>query len=292
MVADLNSSLSARYIESRLAEFHRLSHPLLGLSRPGDLQRFVSLLVDSAKGSLLAPEFLDDAVLTQILNYQQQSATDEACWLLFLYCYIGSSGLLNLIHQSWNWGKVIADVDGFERWLMDNQGELKNAGYLRMVHKYQAFDPHRAKAMGEGVKSYITWVKSAGDHTQLFQNMIADCQGQSTTAFDRIYLSMNAYASFKKQIKLDYLCMVSHLKIAGIEPGQFYFGDVLLLKKAARQLFSGHPRIKIPPSELNKLMAALTDCLGSPFSIPVLYRVLIDWGNEIRIPINPNFRRY
>ncbi len=27
------------------------------------------------------------------------------------------------------------------------------------------------------------------------------------------------------------------------------------------------PSVKIPPSELNKLMAVLRDCLGSPFSI-------------------------
>lgn len=86
--------------------------------------------------------------------------------------------------------------------------------------------------------------------------------------------------------------MVGHLKIAGIEPGQFYFSDVLPLKKAARQLFSGHSSIKIPPSELNELMAILMDCLGSPFNIAVLYRVLMDWGNEKRVPINPNFRRY
>jgi len=292
MVADLDSSVSVPYIESRLAEFHRLSHPLLGLSGRGDLKRFVSLLADSVKGPHVAKEFLDDPVLAQILNYKEQSATDEACWLLFLYCYIGRSGLLNVIHQSWNWGDAVADADAFEKWLTDKQQELKNAGYLRTVHKYQALDQHRAKAMGEGVKSYIAWVKAAGDHAGLFQNTIADCQAQSTIAFDRIYLSMNEHTSFKRQIKLDYLCMIGHLKIAGIEPGQFYFSDVLLLKKAARQLFSGHPSVKIPPSELNELMAALRDCLGSPFSIAVLYRALMDWGNEKRVPINPNFRRY
>lgn len=116
---------------------------------------------------------------------------------------MGRSRLLNVIHQSWDWGNAVADANAFEQWLTDNQQELKNAGYLRTVHKYHAFDQHRAKAMGEVVKSYIAWVKAAGDHTQLFQNTIADCQGHSTTAFNQIYLSMNAYTSFKKQIKLD-----------------------------------------------------------------------------------------
>lgn len=43
---------------------------------------------------------------------------------------------------------------------------------------------------------------------------------------------------------------------------------------------------------MNELMAILMDCLGSPFNIAVLYRVLMDWGNEKRVPINPYFRRY
>ncbi|TKB96664.1 alpha-glutamyl/putrescinyl thymine pyrophosphorylase clade 3 protein [Pedobacter cryotolerans] len=292
MVADQDSSVSAPYIESRLTQFHHLSHPLLGLSGRGDLQRFVSLLADSAKGTLGIKEFIDNPVLAQILNYQQQSATDEACWLLFLYCYVGRSGLFYAIHRAWSWQKASANADDFHDWLTGNQQELKNVGSLSMVHKYRGFDQHRAEAMAEGVKSYIAWVKAAGDHAGLFQNAIADCQGQSMIAFDRIYLSMNEHTSFKRQIKLDYLCMIGHLKIAGIEPGQFYFSDVLPLKKAARQLFSGHPSVKMPPSELNELMAALRDCLGSPFSIAVLYRTLMDWGNEKRVPINPNFRRY
>ncbi|WP_316757716.1 hypothetical protein [Pedobacter aquatilis] len=290
MVADLETSMP--HIESRLAEFHRLSHPLLGLSGQGDLQRFVSLLADSAKREQHIKEFIDNPVVTQILSYQQQSETDEACWLLFLYCYIGRSGLLNLIHQSWNWGKAVADPDALEKWLTDNQRELKNAGYLRDLHKYRAFDQHRAKAIGEGVKSYIGWVRTAGTHAQMFQSAVSHAQGQSTIAFDRLYTSMNAQTSFKKQIKLDYLCMVGHLKIAHIEPGQFYFSDVLALKKAARQLFGGHSSVKISPSELNGLMAELKDCLGSSFTIAVLYRALKDWGYEKRAPINPNFRRY
>lgn len=145
---------------------------------------------------------------------------------------------------------------------------------------------------GVDSRLYIAWIKTAGSHAQLFQNAIVQCQGQPTIAFDQLYISMNEHASFKRQIKLDYLCMIGHLKIAGIEPGQFYFSDVLSLKKVTRRLFSGHPSARIPLSELNELAVALAGFLGPPFSIAVLYQALMDWGNEKQVRINPNFRRY
>lgn len=292
MVADLYSAVAAPYIESRLAEFHRIGSPLLGLSGSGDMHRFVSLLADAAKVSQNIEEFADDPVLAQVLNNQQRSATDEACWLLFLYCYIGNSGLLDAIHRHWTWEKASADADTFEKWLTNNQRGLKSTGNLSSVHKYQIFDQHRAEAMGDDVKSYIAWVNATGGHVRLFQHAIAKSEGKSTIAFDRIYSSMNEHARFKKQIKLDYLCLIGHLKIADIDPGQFYFSDVLHLKKAARQLFSGHPSATIPLSELNELAHALTDFLGCPFSIAVMYRALMDWGEEKLVPVNLNFRRY
>lgn len=72
--------------------------------------------------------------------------------------------------------------------------------------------------------------------------------------------------------------MIGHLKIADIEPRQFYFSDVLLLKKAARQLFSGHPLAKISLPELRELLTALKNCLGPSFSIAVMHQALMDWG--------------
>ena len=72
-------SFTRPYIERRLAEFHHRCHPLLGLSERGDLKRFVSLLADAAKVSQSIEEFTNDPVLAQIWNYQQRSATDEAC---------------------------------------------------------------------------------------------------------------------------------------------------------------------------------------------------------------------
>ena len=285
-------SFTGPYIERRLAEFHHRYHPLLGLSGRGDLKRFVSLLADAAKVSQSIEEFTNDPVLAQIWNYQQQSATDEACWLLFLYCYIGNSGLLGVIHRSWGWEKAGANADALQKWIIDNQRDLRNAGNLSIVHKYRALDQHRAETMGKDVKSYIAWIKALGAHAQVFQHAVSCAQGQSTIAFDRLYLSMNEHTSFKKQIKLDHLCMIGHLKISGIEPGQFYFSDVLPLKKATRQLFSGNPSAKISLSELRELMVALMGCLGPSFSIAIMYRALMDWGNEKQLPINPNFRRY
>lgn len=292
MAVDQDRSSAESYIEMRLAEFHRLRRPLLGLSGSGDLQKFVYLLADSAKASQRIEELTDDPVLAQILNYQHRSATDEACWLLFLYCYVGRSGLLDIIHRSWSWERASADADAFRRWLTVNQRGLKNAGSLSVVHKYRAFDQHRAKAMGEDAKGYIAWIKASGGHAQVFQNAIAHSQGQSIMAFDKLYISMNEHTGIKRQIKLEHLCLIGHLKIAGIEPGQFYFSDILPLKKAARQLFGGNPSTRIPLSELNELAIALAGCLGPPFSIAVLYRALMNWGEEKLVAVNPNFRRY
>lgn len=292
MAVDQDSSFAELYIERQLAEFHRLWCPLLGLSGRGDLEKFVYLLADAAKASQRVGELTDNSVLAQILNYQQRSATDEACWLLFLYSYIGRSGLLDVIHRSWSWERASVDADAFGRWLTVNQRVLKNAGSLSVVHKYRAFDQHRAKAMGEDAKGYIAWIKASGGHAQVFQNAIAHSQGQSILAFDMLYMSMNEHTSFKRQIKLEHLCLIGHLKIADIEPGQFYFNDILPLKKAARQLFGGNPSVRIPLSELNELAVALVGCLGPPFSIAVLYRALMNWGEEKLVAINPNFRRY
>ncbi|MCX3264900.1 alpha-glutamyl/putrescinyl thymine pyrophosphorylase clade 3 protein [Pedobacter agri] len=292
MMLEQDLFLVVPYIESRLAEFHREYYSLLGLSGPGERKIFATFLADAAKVSQPIEAFTEDPLLTQILKYQRQSATDEACWLLFLYCYIGRSGLLNAIHQCWSWEKAEADADAFQKWIIDNQRELKNAGSLNILHKYRAIDLHRAEAMAEDFKSYITWVRTAGTHAQMFRSAVSHAQGQSTIAFDRLYISMNEHTRFKKHIKLDYLCMIGHLKIAGIELGQFYLGDVLLLKKASRQLFSGHPSTKMPVSELGDLMVTLKACLGPSFSIAIIYRALMDWGKEMVIPINPNFRRY
>jgi hypothetical protein len=61
--------------------------------------------------------------------------------------------------------------------------------------------------------------------------------------------------------------MISQLNIAGIEPGQFYFSDVLPLKEAVRYLLSAHPSEKIPLSGLNELTHALTYSLGAPYNM-------------------------
>jgi hypothetical protein len=79
MAVDHDRLVGAPYIERRLIEFHRLWRPLSGLSNRGDLQKFVYLLADAAEASQRIEKLTDDPILAQILNYQQRSATDEAC---------------------------------------------------------------------------------------------------------------------------------------------------------------------------------------------------------------------
>jgi hypothetical protein len=199
---------------------------------------------------------------------------------------------LDAIHQSWSWERASADTDAFKRWLIINQRELKNAGSLSAVHKYRAFDQHRAEAMGKDATGYINWIKASSGHARLFYKTTAQIQGQPIMAFDKLYRSMNEHTSFKRQIQLEYLFLIGDLKIAGIEPWQFYFSDILPLKKAARQLFGGNQSAKIPVFQLNELTVALVGCLGDPFSMTVLYRALMDWGEEKLVAVNLNFRRY
>ena len=68
---------------------------------------------------------------------------------------------------------------------------------------------------------------------------------------------MSAVASFGRTAKFDYLCMVSKLGLAPIEPGSAYIKNSTGPIDGARILFGNSKTAALSPSELDKWLVDL-----------------------------------
>ena len=151
---------------------------------------------------------------------QRRANFDEACWMVFLYVHFGkhlraqwryAREVYGKLDQggSWGWQEITSDVNGFRKWLADNQPTLLRRDEARGFgnhRKYESLDGWSRNGTGEVVATYVDWVTSEGGHARLFESAIAN--GSPEASFDGLYRSMDRVQRFGRTARFDYLSLI------------------------------------------------------------------------------------
>lgn len=233
-------------------------------------------------------EIMFDPVRAAVLR-DRQACIEEAFWLVFLSVHFGKHprtgwGYAREVYgrlggsARWDWARVGSDPSEFRCWLAAHQDELKGNGGFGNHRKYQSLDAQSPRGTGVAVESYVRWVDPPRTHSELMNKACQLADGNPREAFDHLYASMSAVATFGRTAKFDYLCMVSKLGLAPIEPGSAYIKNSTGPIDGARILFGNSKTAALSPSELDKWLVDLESYLDvGKVGMQVLEDALCNW---------------
>ncbi|WP_415325120.1 hypothetical protein [Chryseobacterium sp. MMS23-Vi53] len=235
------------------------------------------------------------------INYFQEGELDEACWLLFLYSYIGKHpkyewNLLKKVYYKsdtdlWNWKNINNNFEIFENWLVENLLKIKDRAGFGEYHKYSHFDNSKITVMCKDIHEYIKWVKESKNHECLLENA-KTYNSEPSKVFHALYKSIDNKTSFNKLIKFTYLTLNGNLGIFPIKVGHSYLNDFILSKRGAQYLFENKNRKKISLDKLNELLILLSDYLDLNEGLQILQKILATWGEEKFRKERQSFKKY
>jgi hypothetical protein len=142
----------------------------------------------------------------------------------------------------WDWASVSSDPAAFRSWLDVHQNDIKREGAPRGFgnhRKYQSLDAYSPTGTGAAVESYVRWVDPPRTHQELVAEALAEAGGGPQQAFDILYLSMSAVASFGRTARFDYLSMLGKIGLASVLAGSTYMHGATGPYEGARLLFGG-----------------------------------------------------
>ncbi|MCP3962154.1 MAG: hypothetical protein GY719_30290 [bacterium] len=295
-------SLASR-LERRIFSFDRKNQRLLGIADASKRESFLEQLLESIRRvkyvSVLRKQRLSgrrsdpnnemfDPLRAAIL-FQRAGEIDEAFWLVFLFVHFGKHPRAGWRYARevygclggtvrWDWARTSADPGSFRDWLDTHKDELKREGAPRGFgnhRKYQSLDAYSANGTGSAVESYVRWVCPPRTHHELMKRALGQVDGDPREAFDFLYRSMDAVASFGRTARFDYLTMVGKLALAPIEPGSTYMKSATGPLAGARLLFGGHREAPLKPAILEEWLVALGAHLN--VGMQVLEDSLCNW---------------
>lgn len=161
---------------------------------------------------------------------------DEACWLVFLFVHFGKHPVAGYRYtrevysalgqrEPWTFKAVAANPGAVRAWLDANKDELsrgRDRGFGNH-RKYLSLSGTRRNGTGHAFETYVQWVCGRGNHLNLFATAFEEAGRNKEVAFERLFQSMAAVASFGRIGKFDYLTMIQKLGFAKIRPGRPYF---------------------------------------------------------------------
>ena len=279
-IADL--AVKAVLIEQILESIRRVRYVSVIRTRPISPLRVApdSDLFDPLKGAV---------------HFERLGDIEEAFWMVFLFVHFGRNKntgwrLARDIYgrlggaQQWSWTLVSANPVDFRDWLNDHRATLSEGdGVARRFgnhRKYQSLDARSPTGTGAAVETYVNWVRAGDGHRELFSRAQRECDEEPRLAFDYLYQSMNAVASFGRTARFDYLTMVGKLQLANIEPGSTYMDGATGPLDGGRLLF-GNDRMR--RREVDSLLVQLDRYLD--VGMQVLEDSLCNWQknpNEFR----------
>ncbi|MGB7217802.1 MAG: hypothetical protein WBD07_03245 [Vicinamibacterales bacterium] len=193
---------------------------------------------------------LFDPLKAAVLHHRA-GRIDEAFWLVFLSVHFGKHRragwrLARDVYgrlggaSHWNWARTSARPQQFRQWLARNRVALQGDGVARHFgnhRKYQSLDAWSPTGTGAAIESYVRWVALCRSHHTRVQEALEETGRDPRRAFDRLYQSMHAVATFGRTAKFDYLTMIGKLGFAAIEPGSTYLQGATGPLAGARSLF-------------------------------------------------------
>ena len=276
----------ARDLKSRLIAYRETEHNLPGIESHALLDAFVEQLIESTRrikyvsviqGRPISDRRTDpsdplfDPLRASVL-FRLNGEMDEAFWMVFLFVHFGKHrrngwqyarriyGRLGC-GSRWDWVNTTSDPRGFRDWLAARTEEIRaptNMGGFGNHRKYQSLDAYSSDGTGAAFETYVRWVSPPRSHSELFEETLKENDGDEGGAFDALYKSMNAIASFGRTARFDYLTMVGKLQLASVEPQSPYLRDSTGPLEGCRLLFGEENR----PRELDSLAAELAKALG------------------------------
>lgn len=297
---DVNLS---KQLKARLLSFASKVRSLPGLTSDARREAFVEQIVESIRRvkyiAVIREQQLSarradpssemfDPIKAAILRMREENL-DEAFWLVFLSVHFGKhrrSGwrLVRDVYGRlggqpiWNWAQISADPKEFRRWLHREEGRLRGDGIPRHFgnhRKYQSLDARTPTGTGAAFETYVTWVGPPRTHEIFFADVYKNSGRNPKAAFDHLYKSLSAVASFGRTAKFDYLTMIGKVGLAPIEPGSTYLQGATGPLHGARLLFGGRTGAVIERSTLDKWLIELGAELG--VGMQVMEDALCNW---------------
>ena len=292
-------------LESRLLEYSSARRELPGIVDSPRRYSFIAQLVESVRRIRYVSairrrpisirrvdpnDSLFDPLRASWL-FQEWNCIEEAFWMVFLFVHFGKHrhygwryvrriyGRLGSSDR-WDWAAVSADPVGFRLWLKANLNGVKNSmcpGRFGNHRKYQSLDPDDPKGTGAAFESYVMWIDPPRTHQRFFSEALEVANNNPRAAFDDLYRSMDAVASFGRVARFDYLTMVGKLGLARIEPGSPYLSNSTGPLDGARLLFEGGGG----PATLDGWAADLADFLG--VGMQAMEDALCNWQKSPKV---------
>jgi len=270
-------------LEDALTSFKRDEHDLPGISKPAYRGALIAQLVESVrrvkypavirtqKHSHRRKDPADDMFdpLKAAILHFREGRVDEAYWLVFLFVQFGKHKKGGYLYARniygrlgdgglWDWRSTCSDPDAFRAWLHANQERLRALPTAFGNHrKRESLDAYSDNGTGATVATYTAWVAPPRSHQQLFDDAIAQAEGDGKRAFHLLYESMVLVRRFGRTARFDYLAMIGKLEFAAIEPDSAYLGAATGPVTGAKLLFGGGSSAKISVAQLDELLICL-----------------------------------
>jgi hypothetical protein len=219
------------------------------------------------------------------LVLKQRGELEEAFWLLFYAVHFGKNqkggwryarevyGALGS-NQHWNWENTSRNPSAFRAWLASNEvyiGRTHPTGGFNNHRKYQSLSATSNSGTGAAFETYIEWIGPNRGHVSFINEVLSNVQGNSNSAFDSLYRSMQSVLSFGRLARFDYLCMVGKIGLAPISPGSTYMANATGPVSGARLLYGKNPGNK----ELDNWLISLDKELN--VGMQVIEDALCNW---------------
>ena len=292
-------------LDSRLLEYSRSRRKLPGIVDPPSRYSFVAQLVESTRRiryvtairrrpisiRRMDPNDLLFDPLKASLLFQESNCIEESFWMVFLFVHFGKHRRYGWRYarriygrpgssDRWDWAAISVDPAGFRSWLKANVNRVAGPtapGGFGNHRKYESLDPYKPRGTGAAFESYVRWIGPPRTHLELFSEALEGADNNPRLAFDDLYKSMRAVASFGRVARFDYLTMVGKLGLARIEPGSPYLPGSTGPLNGARLLFEA----PAGPATLDGWAADLADFLG--VGMQAMEDALCNWQKSPKV---------
>lgn len=250
--------------------------------------KYVTTITERRISSSIANPYTDGFnPLKAAIYHLQNKNVDEACWLVFLLTHFGKSkGSGWLLTQDFykgfdqkilSWNLVSSNFPILRNWIESRSNEIKNLHPKRTFsnhRKYESLRSDTTKSIYNVFNSYVSLIMEYGNHTNLFQAVLAEEEGCKYASFDNLYKKFSKVVSFGRTGKFDFLTMIGKLGMIDIEPPKTYMSGATGPLSGCRLLFG----VNKSPTQFEKDLFDLCKSLPiNPFGMQVLEDALCNW---------------
>lgn len=251
--------------------------------------RYVKIILNKTSEVCTHPMNIAFDPFKAAVYFKKHGNINEAFWMVFLGTHFGKNknskwelvkaiyGALNS-ENNWTWERTSSDIDGFRRWLNENQQEIKGNNGFGNHRKYQSLGAYNERGTGSTIASYVDWIGEKRDHLMMindrFDNEIVN---DPKRFFNALYKSLSYVKGFGRTAKFDFLTMVGKIELLKIIPNSTYMLEATGPKRGAKLLFGGNINFSINVRLLETYLQELEEHLNLYFGMQVLEDSLCNW---------------